>query len=261
MVNEVTLKEFGFSSIEKFPRRLDNQEITLTLPEVDGVVDPIAVDIVCGLLVPIQLPSQMQQGMIITDEGCVVSIAQKIDEPEAELEIKYVEDVPYDARIEIANVMRRAVIIDETLGQVWDSIESYWEMRFPPTHEELQRQGIGFFKKVEKAWEGMAGAFSKLTQQIHQSEHQDVSQFQLQVVVQTQQDFHLGWKGVEKVIGRVRINELEEMTVVEYLEEKLGPALKEELADPIYDPQSDFRLFYEARLFPTVKLVVIGRDM
>lgn len=259
MFNEVRLQEFGFKNAEAFPRLIDNQEITLTLPTAGALVDPVAVQITAGLLVPVQLPSGMAQGMVIDIDGRVVSISQQHNDPENDLHVQFVEEVPYDARVEVANVMQRALMINPELNDVWQVIRRHWQVRFPANTDELERQAIGRYDDVHAAWQELCVAFMKLIQQMENRATLDRVHVEPQVVVQTQDDFELGWLGKEVLVDRLSLQELDVYSMSTYCQQRLGPKLREHLADPLYDPKSTFALYYEARLFPTVKLVVLPR--
>ena len=239
MIPDEKLEEFGFNK-DQFPRKLIEQAVTLGLPLAGGhSAAPITIVIERGLMVPVQTPGTAN-GMIIREDGAILHVSpQNPSDLGSALKTTFLQDIPYDVRVDVYNIMKRAVEIDPDLSDIWAEIQARWIERYPPIVGEIHRQEYGSFVTINQAF----GALQNLIQQFFQQASSKVSgaeNIPLKVIVQTAEELEHGWQGEEFAADR----------------QNLGESLKTILRNPVFHSKSTFRLCYEPRMVPAIKLVV-----
>lgn len=221
MISSQRLKEFGFGDADKFPKLLLNHNVTVSLPTaITHHVPPVSVVIDRGLAVPVQMQGA-PNGTIIKSDGTIAYVSHRDPADQASpLQVTFVDDIIYDVRAQVYNIMRRAVEADRGLNDVWQEVLAHWTKRYPPFIKEIERQNLGEFTHARDA--------------VHA-----LGKYSCKAVVQTLEQFEKGWQGEE------------------FTADKMPADLKRILKDPVFHSRSTFRLYHESRTVPVVKLVVI----
>lgn len=256
MISDEQFREFGFEK-SQFPRKIISQAVTLGLPSADAnQVEPVTVVIDRGLLVPTQAPGALN-GMIIKDDGTILHIGHEDPyDPKTPLKATYIEDIPYDVRSEIYNIMKRAVEVDADLSDVWAQIHARWMERFPSRSDEVQRHDRGLFDNIQTAFEGIVGLVEQFVEQaLEKAQQPDV--IPVKIIVQTQEELQHGWHGEEFWADTSTVGQIRAAGMLNY-RQALGQRLKALFKNPVFHSKSAFRIYYESRMVPSIKLIVIA---
>lgn len=250
------LHEFGFEGPEKFPQYLDRHTITLTLPSaVERGLDPLDVVVEDGLVIP-QQSAGSSGGMVIKSDGTMLYITHRDpQDPTTPLEARFIRDIPYDARIEASNIMRRAVEVDASLSDIWQKVHAAWTVWFPPLEGAGLNLSAGEFTSIVAAWNRISELFSRLIEQVL-DKGEDPAALHVRVVLQSTAEFARGWQGEESVVDEMDIGEIIRMDRVKYLLQRLFPRLQKALKDPVFSPDSVFQVYYGSRRNYLIRLVV-----
>ena len=253
MISPQRLKEFGFDDAAKFPQLLLNHAVTISLPSaVAHNVGPVTVIIDRGLAVPVQMPG-VPNGMIIKSDGTMVYVGHRDPLDFASLlQASFVRDIAYDVRVEAYNIMRRAVELDPVLNGIWQEIQSQWVKWYPPAFKEIERQSAGQFLNVQSALQGLEELIRKFIDQTAQTGFMPV-----RIIVQTAEELEKGWQGEEFPADETTNGRVLSLGPKQYVRENLLPKLKKILSNPVFFSQSAFQLYYEQRVVPAMKLVVV----
>jgi len=248
------IREFGFEREKDFPKLLDHQQITLNLPEaLNQNIPSFTVEVEYGLMVPTLRGDHYYGAITIKEDGAILYFRKDDNEPLG-WEAEFIKEVPYDVRKFVFGTMQRAVLADIFLDKVWRSIRQAWEAMFPLDPYETQRQDIGVYDDVQQMWQALYGVYIQFVRQselkIHQSQWVEI-----QCVVQQQEEFVRGWKGLEYVVDRNSFWRIRE-DIQKYLVDRLGKRLKDVLANPSFPPDSRFKLYLEHRMSPTFNIVL-----
>ena len=233
------LQEFGFSSEDKLPRQLRDDAVTLSLPSaVEHGVEPVIIEIVHGLVIPLSAAGA-HNGMIINSDGMVLHVGHADAQDRASpLEAKFIKEIPYDIRVEVNQIMRRAIQVDPSLDEIWTSVCAAWVTWFPPKPNESKAVRVGAFLDVRQAWEALLGQVGQMADK--------AGPVMVRVVVQHELEFNKGWMG-------------EEILVDEGSARKMACfiSMQRALRDPLFHPRSSFKLWRERRGVDVIKLVVV----
>jgi len=257
MIPKSQLQEFGFTDPEKFPRELVHHVVSLSLPSaMDQGMEPLEVIIENGLVVPLQA-SNTSSGMIIQNDGTMLYIGHRdAGNPSSPLESRFTKDIPYDMRIEVNNIMRRAVQADPTLSDIWTRIANSWSGWFPGLEEESSIQPAGEFKSIAQAWNKLSDLMGQMIDQVTGNKY-DLKRVILKVIVQSDKEFKKGWLGEESVADEVTLKSIVQQGRVKYLLQSLLPKLQKVLKNPVFSSKSAFRIFYGSRRSYIIKLIVV----
>jgi hypothetical protein len=250
------LHEFGFEGPDKFPQYLDRHTITLTLPSAaERGLDPLDVVIEDGLVIP-QQSAGSSGGMVIRSDGTMLYITHRDpQDPSTPLEAKFIRDIPYDARIEASNIMRRAVEVDSSLSDIWQKVHAVWTVWFPPLEGAGLNLSAGEFTSIVAAWGRISELFARLIEQVL-DKGEDTASLHVRVVLQSGAEFSRGWQGEETLVDEMDIGEIIRMDRVKYLLQRLFPRLQKALKDPVFSPDSVFHVYYGSRRNYLVRLVI-----
>jgi len=257
MIPQSRLEEFGFSDPKKFPQHLMRHAIMLSLPSaMERGIDPVEIVIEDGLAVPLQV-SVNSSGMVIRGDGAMLYVAHRDDRDMASpLEVRFIREIPYDVRIEVSNIMRRAVLADPSLKDVWSRVSGIWLSWFPISEDDGAVSSAGEFGNIGQAWNGIGDLVSRLCGQVHQSAAKTVSS-RLRLVVQSGQEFKKGWQGEEHVVDETDVELIIQRGRIKYLLQDLFPKMQKILRNPMFSLESTFRLYYGSRRAYIIKLVIL----
>lgn len=256
MIPKSRLQEFGFADEDKFPRRLRHHAVTMSLPSaLDHGAQPLEVVVDDGLVVPLQKPGTTS-GMIIKSDGTMLYIWHRDQkDPRSPLDARFIKEIPYDARIEVSNVMQRAVAADPSLSSIWAKISAAWLEWFPLLTGEGVVLEAGQFDKIAKAWDMIGELTGRLTARDPAS---SAGELKLKVLVQCDGDFVKGWLGEEILVDEIILSEIHRTGRVKYLLQRLYPRMQEVLRNPVFHPRSTFCLYYGSSSVYMIKLVVVA---
>lgn len=256
MISKEQLKEFGFDNIEKFPRLLNNHEVSISLPSAmaHGVA-AINVSIDRGVAIPVQIPG-VPNGMIIRSNGTMVYVAHRIPEdPASALQSTFTDEISYDIRLESFNIMRRAVEVDPQLKDVWDEIQSHWLHWYPPFIKEIARQSSGQFKSIGGAVKVLDLLIAKFIADIKNQNTQAAS-IPVRIILQTLDEMRKGWQGEEFIVDQSTVGQMMLLGLEKYTEINLRNKLKSALKNPVFSSNATFEVYYEPRAIPVIKIVI-----
>jgi len=257
MISNQRLKEFGFDNEAKFPKLLTDHAVTVSLPTaIAHHLPPASVVIGRGLVIPVQMPG-VPNGMIIKNDGTMVYVAhQDPTDFTSPVKVSFTDDIAYDVRVQAYNIMRRAIEVDPGLNGIWQEIQAHWVTRYPPFLKEIERQSAGHFLNIREALEGLVSVVANFTAQAgQQSAHKDM--IPLKVIVQTAEQLERGWQGEEFLVEETLVGQVLLWGPQKYVLEHLTGKLRVILKNPVFISRSTFQLYYEPRIIPAVKLVVI----
>lgn len=254
MVPKSRLQEFGFPDEGKFPRHLVNHSVSMTLPSaIERGIDPLEVIVEDGLVVPLQKEGS-SGGMIIRSDGMMLYVWHRDPkDPGTPLESRFISEVPYEARVEVNNIMHRAIGADPTLIDIWAKVSAAWVERFPVVERESTLQLAGEFTTVPLAW----GIISELIAQLTGKQPRPPGEAILRLVVESEHDFKRGWLGEESVVDEAPLREIFKTGRVKYLLQRLFPRMQKALRSPVFNPRSHFRVYYGAGSVYLIKLIVV----
>ncbi|MFH0753616.1 MAG: hypothetical protein V2A70_03520 [Candidatus Omnitrophota bacterium] len=234
------LQEFGFPSEEKLPRQLRDDAVTLSLPSaVENGVEPVIVEITHGLVIPLMMAGT-HNGMIINSDGMVLHVGHAdAHDRFSRLEARFIKDIPYDIRVEVNQIMRRAVLVMPSLDEIWKPICYAWAQWFPVKPNESRAVRVGVFAQARQAWEALLGQIGMVADKAVSA--------RVKVVLQQEVEFNKGWMG-------------EEILVDEGFARKMAcfSGMQRALRDPLFHPRSTFKLWREHRGVQVFKLVVVA---
>lgn len=256
MISHEQLKEFGFENIEKFPRTLNNHEVSISLPSaIANGVAAVNVTIDRGLAIPVQMPG-VPNGMIIRYNGTMVYVAHRIFEDQSSpLQATFTDDISYDVRLEAFNIMRRAVEVSAELKPVWEEIQGYWLHWYPPFLKEIARQSSGQYNNISGAIKVLDFLLAKFITDVKNQTPQAAS-IPLRFIIQTKEEMAKGWQGEEFIVEQTTVGQVVLMGLEKYCQGQLRQAFKKALKNPIFCSQAKFEIFYEPRAIPAIKLVI-----
>ncbi len=233
------LQEFGFSSEDKLPRQLRDDAVTLSLPSaVEHGVEPVMVEIAHGLVIPLTAAGT-HNGMIINSDGQVLHVGHAdAADPFSPLEARFIKDVPYDIRVEVVQIMRRAVLVDPSLNDIWKLVREVWVQWFPPKPNGSKAVRVGVFADAHQAWEGLLALIGQAAD--------GSGTGRVRVVIQHELEFNKGWLGEETLVDEGPARKMSCFS-------KMQRALR----DPMFHPRSTFKLWREPRTVDVFKLVVV----
>ncbi|GEM_PF-3462544 len=259
MIPQGRLRESGFSDEKKFPRELIDHEIELSLPSAmaHGVAS-VRVRVARGLVVPLQV-SGSANGTVIRSDGAILHVGhQDPADAASALEAHFIRDIPYDLRVDVVHIMRRALQADPSLKGIWDEILQAWKIWFPAPESVGVFKQAGTFDRVDQAWQGMVHLMGQLMSQLDQ--HVPVpAHVKVRVVVQLEAEFRKGWCGEELLAGEAAAAAIIKAGWINYVKNFIFPKLQLVLGSPVFHPQSTFKLLYGVGGAPTIKLVVVPR--
>jgi hypothetical protein len=252
------LHEFGFPDAARFPQRLKHHAVSLSLPSaISRGLSPVEVMILDGLVVPSQAGGGAS-GMIIRSDGAMLFIGHRdAKDPSSALEARFIRDIPYDARLEASNIMRRAVLADPSLAGIWRMVHARWALWFPPVAGDGKVQLAGEFITAAQAWNRLADLLGQLAGQ-HASRPEASGRVVVKVMVQSDAEFNQGWQGEELEVDVTDLAAIIRRGHVKYLYQDLFPRMQAVLRNPMFLSGSGFRLYYAARHACTLKLVVVS---
>jgi hypothetical protein len=257
MLSNEHLKEFGFEDLSKFPRILMDHSVTVSLPSaVSHQLEPVHVIIHRGLAIPVQMPG-VPNGMVIRSDGKMVFVAH--EQPRdftSPLKVTFTEDIAYDIRIEAYNIMLRAVEVDRSLQAVWTEILDHWVQWYPPDGKEIKFQSGGTFRDIQKALAGLEQFLDKFGAQV-QRESSQPHVIPFKIVVESQEEAGKGWQGEEFRIKESTLGQIMSQGTRPFLNDEIQPKLKETLQNPVFFTQSSFQLYFESRVIPVFKIIVV----
>ncbi|MBF0331251.1 MAG: hypothetical protein HQL17_04880 [Candidatus Omnitrophica bacterium] len=239
MIPLARLQEFGFKSEDRLPRQLRDDAVTLSLPSaLEHGLEPVMVEIAHGLVIPLS-SANAHNGMIINSDGMVLHVGHAVaDDSRSPLQARFIQEVPYDIRVEVCQIMRRAVLADPSLDEIWKPVCAAWVGWFPPKPNGSKAVRVGVFQHSREAWAGLQGLIGQAAD--------GAAAVSVRVVVQREAEFNKGWLGEETLVDE-------------------GPARKmacflrmqRVLRDPVFHPRSTFKLWRELRGANVFKLVVV----
>jgi hypothetical protein len=213
--------------------------VTLSLPSaVEHGVEPVMVEIAHGLVVPL-IGAGTHNGMIINSDGMVLHVGHRdADDRTSPLEARFIQDVPYDIRVEVCQIMRRALQVDPSLDEIWKPVCAAWVQWFPPKPNGAKAVRIGAFTDVRQAWAALLDLIGKAAD--------STGSGRVRVVIQQEMEFNKGWMG-------------EEVVVDDGLARKMAcfAKMQRALRDPMFHPKSTFKIWKEQRGMDVLKLVVV----
>lgn len=256
MISKSRLQEFGFTDPEKFPRGLYRHAVTLSLPSaMEKGIEPLEVVIEEGLAVPLQTSSS-SSGMIIRSDGTMLYVAHHdAADPASPLEARFIKDIPYDVRISVSNVMRRAVQADPSLADLWRRVSAAWTAWFPVLERDVAVFSAGEFRDIRLAWNGIADLLGRCLDQFFRNPI-DLDRIRVKILVQSDMEFRKGWLGEEFLVDEASLQSIEKQGRVKYLMQHVFPGLQKVLRNPVFFPESRFRLYYGSRGVCMIKLVI-----
>ncbi len=257
MISNEQLKEFGFNDIAKFPTALLNHAVTISLPSAMAhQLQPVDIIINRGLAIPVQMPG-VPNGMIIRNDGKMVHVAH--DNPldfSTPLKVTFTDDIAYDVRIEAHHIMQRAVEVDPSLNILWKEILAHWIKWYPLLLQEIKRQHAGEFNHVQDALRGLEQLLEKFVGQVTQESSQP-GLIPFKIIVQSVEEMDSGWMGEEFIVNENRLSTVIAVGASSYVAEVARPRIKGILQNPVFFTHSTYRLYYEPRIIPVLKLVVV----
>lgn len=250
------LHEFGFETIDQLPKHLSNHAVTLSLPTaVHYGLEPIEVVIEDGLVIPSQ-SGALSGGMIVRRDGSMLYVGHKdAKDPRSPLESHFTREIPYDARVEVVHVMRRAVAADPSLTSIWSVILQVWSGWFSAFDGEGDIQAAGDFKDASGAWSRMGELLDRLVTQFGASP--DLSRLNVKFIVQLESELRKGWLGEESLVDSVPLDIIADQGRVKFMYQHLFPKLQKALRSPLFSSSSTFRICYGTRQAYIIKLVVV----
>ncbi|MEI8011549.1 MAG: hypothetical protein WCI27_03565 [Candidatus Omnitrophota bacterium] len=257
MIPHDRLRESGFLDDRKFPRELVDHEIELSLPSaIEYGVTPLRVRVERGLVIPLQVAGS-SNGTVIRRDGAILHVGhQESGNPASPLAARFIRDIPYDLRVEISNIMRRALQVDPSLKSIWDDVRNVWLVWFPAGESVDAFKFAGSFDTADQAWLGMAHLIGQLVERFE--EHAPVPvHVKIRVAVQGDVEFKEGWSGEELLVSEAAVTAVITAGWINYVKNFIFPGLRQVLASPVFQPRSTFKLYYGNGGTPTVKLVVV----
>ena len=256
MISKEQLHEFGFENIERFPRSLNDHEVSISLPSaITNGVAAVNVVIDKGIAIPVQIPS-VPNGMIIRNNGTMVYVSHRIPEDQTSaLQATFTDDISYDIRLESYNIMRRAVEVDEQLRPVWEEIQGHWLHWYPPFIKEIARQSSGQYTSIGEAAKVLDFLLAKFITDVKNQTPQAAT-IPLRINVQTLDELHKGWQGEEFIVDQITVGQIMLIGLEKYCTDQLKGKLKKVLKDPVFSSRATFEVFYEPRAIPVIKLVI-----
>ncbi len=257
MISNEQLREFGFEDISKFPQILTDHAVTISLPSaIAHQLEPVQVIINRGLAIPVQMPG-VPNGMIIRSDGKMVYVGhESAADFSTPLKASFTDNINYDVRLEAFNIMSRAVEVDPLLGDIWIEILSHWVKWYPILLHEIKRQHAGEFNTAKEAVAGLEDFLESFARQVEGEQvNSDIVPFK--IVVQTVEEVAKGWQGEEFVADESTVGAVLAQQVHNYMKQRLLPKLRLILESPIFFTKSTFRLYFEPRVVPVLKMLVI----
>ncbi|MBF0619936.1 MAG: hypothetical protein HQL19_07200 [Candidatus Omnitrophica bacterium] len=258
MIPQSLLKEFGFIDEEKFPRRLNHHSVSLSLPTaLNFGVEPLEVIVEDGLVVPLQ-EAGSTGGMIIRNDGLMLYVGhQDPNDPASPLESRFIKEIPYEARLQVSNIMRRAVAVDPSLGEIWHHVSNAWTGWFSTLEGDGVLQLAGEFVTIAKAWHQLGELLGQLIDRVSDKNSSVQDIVQLKTVVQTEKEFNRGWLGEEILVDELPLSSVMAQGRIKYLMQGLFPKMQKALQSPVFISGSTFKLYYGTRRSYLMKLVIL----
>jgi hypothetical protein len=256
MISQSRLQEFGFIDPEKFPRQLTHHVVSLSLPSaINSGMAPIEITVENGLMVPLQNTGS-SSGMIIQHDGQMLYIGhQQVNDPSSPLESHFTRDIPYDMRVDVSNIMRRAVQADPALTDMWTAITSIWKAWFPVMEEQSSIQPAGEYHSIAQTWNKLSDLMSQMLTQAAK-DPVNLDRIRVKVIIQSSSEFKKGWQGEEFTADETSLKAIVHQGRVEYLMQSLFPKLQQILKNPVFSPRSSFMIFYGSRRAYMIKIIV-----
>ncbi len=257
MIPHDRLRESGFLDDRKFPRELVDHEIELSLPSaIEYGVTPLRVQVKRGLVIPLQVTGS-SNGTVIRQDGAILHVGhQEPGNPASPLAARFIREIPYDLRVEISNIMRRALQADPSLKGIWDDIQRAWQIWFPAKESLEAFRLAGSFDDAQQAWFGVAHLTGQLIERFEAHAPVPVH-VKIRVVVQGHDEFNQGWSGEELLVNEAAVAAINKAGWINYVKNFIFPGLKQVLGNPVFQPRSTFKLYYGNSGTPTIKLVVV----
>ena len=257
MISDEHLKEFGFEDISKFPQVLTDHVVTISLPSAMAHrLDPVNVVIKKGLAIPVQV-SGVPNGMIVCNDGKMVFVSHETPADfNSPLKVSFTDNIAFDIRIDAFNIMRRAVEVNEALGGVWLEILSHWIKWYPLLMVEVKRQKVGIFGNAKEAYKGFEQFLESFVKQSNDSK--SIGQLvPFKIIVQTEEEDGKGWQGEEFLILESSTTDVLSKGLPVFMKDHVGPRLRSVLQNPVFYSQSTYCFYYEPRVIPVLKMVLI----
>jgi hypothetical protein len=252
------MREFGFLDVDHLPRVLNDHAVSLSLPSaMEHGLDPVEITIRRGLAIPAQVPGSAN-GVIVRSDGMVLHVGHHDPKDlSSPLEAKFVKDIPYDLRVELSNIMRRAVQADPSLAPVWESILRAWKLWFPLKAALPGIKHAGTFAVASAAWKAVCRTLEQLVTKLESQKSDAPQTAGIRIVVQNEPQARQGWLGEEILVDEVQAAVLIKEGSSAYARRHLLVKMRQVLASPVFHSRSSFRVLYEPRSAHTIKLVVI----